>query len=196
MFASFSTKEVRDITISMLVLSLAFGIGFIQVAGPFAGFAIALFVVGLGFVTHEMAHRTVARRFGAVAEYYAYPFGLLLALLLAVATQGAFVFAAPGAVYVTPHKYGRWHRLPREITVEEYGAIAFVGPLVNIALAVVFLGVNLFFPSQIFHLAASVNGFLAFFNLFPVHPFDGGKVLMWDRKVWFLGFVAALIAWV
>lgn len=191
----YSKTEVRDIIISTVVLSMAFGLGFAQKIGIVAGFAVAFFIVGTGFILHELAHRMVARRFGALAEYRAYPFGLLLAMLFAVASNGSFVFAAPGAVYISSHKYGRWHKELMEITTEESGVISLVGPMTNLVLAAFFLGLNALFANPLLVLAASVNAFLALFNLLPVHPLDGGKVMRWDRKAWLFAFLAALIAW-
>lgn len=189
----YSKTEIRDIVISTVVLSLAFGLGFADELGIVTGFFVSFLVVGTGFVLHELAHRMVARRFGAVAEYRAYPFGLMLALLLALVSGGRLVFAAPGAVYISAHKFGRWHNEEMGITIEENGVISFVGPLTNIALATVFLAANYFVPSPILVLAANTNTFLALFNLIPVHPLDGAKVMTWDRKVWVFGFLAALI---
>ncbi|MBI4017902.1 MAG: site-2 protease family protein [Candidatus Aenigmarchaeota archaeon] len=187
--------ETRDIAISTIVLSMAFGLGAMKQLGIIVGFGISFFVVGLGFIMHELAHRTVARRYGAAAVYRAYPFGLMLALIMSVATGGGFVFAAPGAVQISAHKHGRWHQQLMEIRVEEYGVISFVGPLTNIILAVVFLGLNALTHFWLFGLAAHVNATLALFNMIPIKPFDGAKVLLWDRKVWLGGFVVALLAW-
>ncbi|QQG40007.1 MAG: site-2 protease family protein [Candidatus Aenigmatarchaeota archaeon] len=193
---SFSQTEIRDIAVSTIVLAMAFGYGLIQELGPYAGLSIAFVVVGIGFLAHELMHRAAAHRFGAVAEYRAYPFGLLLALVLSVASGGGFVFAAPGAVYISHHKTGRWHRsMDERISVEESGVISLAGPLTNIALAVAFLALNALVPFSIFKIAAQVNAFLALFNLLPFHPLDGGKIFLWDRKVWAFAFIAAAIGW-
>ena len=39
---------------------------------------------------------------------------------------------------------------------------------------------------------ASINSFLAVFNLIPVSIFDGHKVYGWNRKLWVVLFAASL----
>ena len=85
-------REVRDIVLSMLVIAIAF-------AWP--GFPLpALTKIALRFILHELAHKYTAIHYGCHSEYFAWPYGLALALALSFLTNGGFVFAAPGAVYM------------------------------------------------------------------------------------------------
>jgi Zn-dependent protease len=88
---------------------------------------IAAVVCGLGFVLHELAHRIVARRFGAQAHFVANVQMLAISIVVAFLPLGLF-FAAPGAV---------WHR--GYLTPRQSGLIALAGPATNMALAVIFL---------------------------------------------------------
>ena len=90
-----------------------------------------------------------------------------------------FVFAAPGAVYIYSHNISR----------KEIGIISVAEPVTNIALAIVFMALAIFAPvytsnTNIWFIGFYVNSFLAFFNMLPIFPLDGSKVLAWNAVVW------------
>ncbi len=173
----FKTSEVRDIILSLIILSFAFAY-----PNVFSStFIVILVAVGLGFLLHELAHKFAANRFGCKAEYKAYYNGLGLAVLLAVLTNGSFVFAAPGAVY-----FGGLHLGKNKI-----GLVALAGPVTNIALFLI--SVALLPVSPLFGFIAFVNIWLALFNLLPFAPLDGEKVFKWDKKIWSAVFGLAII---
>lgn len=187
-------KEINDLIISWLTVSFAFawiGTQILEKAGfeAFLGkFVIMLVAVGTGFILHELAHKYVAIHYGAKAQFRAWMQGLLLAVGLAVITNGAFVFAAPGAVYV----YGK------NVTVKENGIISIAGPITNIIIALAFGLLLVFFNpvewiAQIITSTVYVNFFLAAFNMIPIFPLDGSKVFVWSKTAWILtiGIAAA-----
>ncbi|MEM0358677.1 MAG: hypothetical protein QXG22_01505 [Candidatus Hadarchaeales archaeon] len=181
-------REARDLTLSAFVLALAFSTVFAGGPGKATNYLpLSLLAVSVGFVAHELSHRYLARRFGCYAEYRAWPMGLLLALLLSLV---GFVFAAPGAVVIQP-RLGPWGTIlgPGK---REYGKISLAGPLSNLFLASLFLSLHLLHPWFGFYLAASVNGWLALFNLLPLPPLDGSKVFRWDKRVWAGAFLISL----
>jgi len=192
-------SELNDILISVLAISLAFTIarfdgifGFFGAARPdaysfFLLLAVSIVTVGVGFVLHEMAHKYSAMRYGAQAAYRMWPIGLQIAL---AGSLFGFVFAAPGATYIfTPY-----------LTRRQNGIISVVGPLTNIALAFCFLFATpflmLLLPNEIALLVIGqgimINLWLALFNMLPLGPLDGGKVLAWNAAVW--GIVIAIPA--
>lgn len=197
----FSRRELGDIAISMIVLAVAFTILYrdnvvmacleyhLGETGKWAGLlAICLALVVFSFLLHEFSHKFVAQRYGMWSEYRMYPMGLVLTLVTSVI---GFLFAAPGAVYID----GPMDR-------ERNGRISVAGPVVNILLAAVgiaaVLAVNdspyfiddpMFLGIMVFVMLASLNSFLAVFNLLPVPPLDGSKVFAWNKTVW-----AAMIA--
>lgn len=159
--------------ISVLTISLAFSMPF------FISFPLILLTVGSGFILHEIGHKIVAVRLGCIAVYRAWMEGLVLAVIFALMTGGRFVFAAPGAVYI----YKQY------LTRKENGLISLAGPLVNILLGLFFL--NLAFTPSLAVIGLwgfRVNIFLAFFNMLPVPPLDGSKVVSWNAGVWALFF--------
>lgn len=183
----FTSREIRDIIISMAVISFVFAYIFAgrDLYSSIFYIPITLVVVGLGFVLHELSHKFIAIRYGYWAEYRMWLGGLLFALVVAF-TVG-FVFAAPGAVYI----HGNY------IKNSENGKISLGGPVTNIILALLFLSIPLFFPNSLFVLVgilgATVNSFLAFFNLIPFSMLDGAKVFKWNPIVWLITMAVAVI---
>jgi len=183
--------EVKDIVVSVLAISLAFTIArlggvFLMARGArpdpasvFLLFVISVVTVGVGFVLHEMAHKFSAIRYGAWAAYRSWPMGLQLAL---ISSLFGFVFAAPGATYIFSPYMGR----------RQSGMVSLAGPLTNVALAALFLLswplLFLLLPEAIASLALAqgvyINLWLAFFNMLPIYPLDGSKVLACSMPVW------------
>lgn len=140
---------------------------------------VAAIVAGLGFVLHELAHRIVARGYGAEAHFIANDQWLLLSIVIAL--FGLF-FAAPGAV---------WHR--GYLTARQSGLIALAGPVTNLVISVLFLLaliglalVPLALPPivvTICYVGFKFNAWLGLFNMIPAGPFDGAKVLAWNWQV-------------
>lgn len=152
-----------------------------QVLNPFFLYALAISAIttGIGFLLHELAHRVVARRFGAQAHFVANNGWLLISI--AISFLGIFI-AAPGAV---------WHR--GYLTVRQGGLIALAGPATNLALALIFLAGFFVLPPSanllgmrlvdVCRVGYSINAWLGLFNMIPAGPFDGAKVLAWDWRV-------------
>lgn len=167
--------------------SLAFGI--FQVGGQVLSsvfplmLLIAAVTCGIGFLLHELAHRIVARSYGAEAHFVANNGWLLISIVIAFAS---FFIAAPGAV---------WHR--GYLTPRQSGLIALAGPATNMALAVVFLLLVFALPDGILRVAAyvgfSINAWLGLFNMIPAGPFDGAKVLAWDGRVFAVTVAIGLV---
>ncbi|GBF35890.1 site-2 protease family protein [Methanofervidicoccus abyssi] len=178
----FSLDEIRDLVISTVAIALIFawpGRGFYIFNDPvfLYRFIIAILIVGSSFIFHELAHRTVARYFGAYSEFRAWFEGLAIALILKILI--GFTFIAPGAVYI----------FKDYLTSEESGIIALSGPLSNVFLAILFSVFSIFLPpftiiSHILYFGVYINLYLAAFNLLPVPPFDGFKVLSWNPIIW------------
>lgn len=208
-----SLTELAHLIASMVVLSFAFafvaarsvptptppGAAQDPLAGQFflptaaqqaAAFEILPFVmllVVLGFLLHEMAHKVVAQRMALWAEFRASLGGLGLALFSGLMTP--FLLAAPGAVVIIGNA-----------TRRDAAYISIAGPMVNLLIGFAFLampsGPN---PCEVgpigncFEFAAMVNGVLAVFNLVPVRPLDGSRILAWSVPV-YVGMLAGAVA--
>jgi Zn-dependent protease len=184
-----SSKELRDLLVAWLALGFAFSLLYVNVTAtnmaevlasqPFAEeFALSLATVGIAFLLHELAHKVVAVSFGQHAEFRA-DFGML-ALAVAGGFAG-FLFAAPGAV----HHRGR-------ITAREHGLIAVAGPLTNVALAAVSLGLMVTVAPDLGWRGLFINVLLAGFNMIPFGPLDGRTVLDWSPTAYALAAVPTI----
>ena len=181
--------EVVQIAICVIAISFAFSLALARPEGLlgeprqfFVFFVLSLVTVGSGFILHEMGHKLVAIHYGAPARFRMWVQGLVFMLLTSLF---GVLFAAPGAVYIYSNK----------ITKEENGIISIAGPLVNVALVFVFLGLAKFAPLPFhfafipytldaWHFGASMNLVLGLFNMIPAYPLDGSKVLAWKKSVW------------
>jgi Zn-dependent protease len=203
--------EAIQIVISVLAISFALSLVFAGVNGALAYpkeflFFIApvLVTVGSGFILHEMAHKLVALFYGAQARFRMWTQGLVFML---VTSLFGFLFAAPGAVYIYSNN----------IKPRENGIISLVGPMVNVTLVFVFLGLNVLAPINqyysflypspaglegfgianglllVWKFGAAMNLILAMFNMLPAFPLDGSKVYMWNRGIWFLVVIGVLL---
>jgi len=171
-----SSKEVLDLVIAWLGVSFAFYLAFsrpdfsnVSLAYVLLTLAVPLLVVGSSFVLHELLHKFTAQHFGFWSEFRANYTTLALSILFAYVTH--IVFAAPGATMI----YGP------SITKRQNGIISAAGPLLNLALGGVYL---LLTPlggvlSYIGTYGFAINVWLSAFNLLPVGPLDGRKVLDW-----------------
>ncbi len=176
-----SRTELQHLTIALFVLTLAFTIAFTgEIMGPgfFFFFMVSLLSVGTAFLFHELAHRTVARRYGCWAEFRMWPMGLMMALLFSLF---GFVFAAPGAVMISGY-----------IDEERNGRISAAGPFTNWFVGTLFLGgsyVLLMAQNPLWFIPAFVafiNLFIGGFNLLPIGPLDGAKIFRWSAPNYIL----------
>jgi len=138
-------------------------------------------------VLHELAHRYFARWYGCQSGFRIWPAGLGLALVMAILSRGRFIFAAPDAVYIVP-------RSSFGITRRGNGVIAISGAIANLILALVFVLVSTLggLAEDAGYYGATVNLWLAAFNLIPLPQFDGAKVISWNWKIW---AALAIVAW-
>ena len=109
------------------------------------------------------------------------------------------LFLAPGATMIFA---------TRQIDQRQNGLISVAGPVTNLALAGLFfllgmgvlggveLGATTSLDSTLVMvciMGLKVNLSLALFNLLPVFPLDGLKVLLWDWRIWLALFAITLI---
>jgi len=189
-----SPTELRDIGIAYVVLTvdliIIFGGAGYLTGSPSNLFSLSVPLVlaaaaaaATGFVCHELAHKIVAQRHGYWAEFRMSVFGLVFSLFSAAL---GFLWAAPGATVVSGMSV---------VDRENWGKTSLAGPVSNILFGVIFylaaIGTYLahFAAYDWLLLLAWVNGWFGTFNLIPIGPLDGAKVLRWRPAVWGVAIV-------
>ena len=188
----FSEEEKKHLIMAIGALTLAFTLFSIRVfrLPLFTSIILSLVVACTAFLLHEFGHKIIAQRYGCWAEFRAWPFGLLFAI---ISGYIGWLFAAPGAVYIRGH-----------LSREENGKVSAAGPLMNIGVASILLPVLFFFPDiidEIWYLVwmlCYLNVFIGGFNLIPFPPLDGSKIIKWNPVIWLvmgiiLGFYLVLL---
>lgn len=179
----FSQIEVRHLTKAWLMISVAFAIA---LRGGFGGISLdaaflltvvfAAVTVGVGFLAHEIMHKFFAQKYGCWAEFRAHDMMLGLAVLMSFF---GFIIAAPGAVIIQG-----------PLTTRKNGIVSLAGPATNIVVGLLFLALLLVVPDEIVRMLAGygmmINFWLALFNMIPFMPFDGAKVFVWNKPLYFL----------
>jgi len=181
--------EGKDIAVAVTVLTLSF---FLVISPlPFHITSslfdilylllVSLLAVITAFFTHEMAHKYMAIKYGYPAAFKKWNMGLLLAL---ISSFFGFIFAAPGAVYI----YGYPSR-------RENGIISSAGPATNLIVGFVLLTLS-YFTGHLLYISlryiAQLNFFISFFNLLPIPPMDGIKILGWRIDIYALLIILSL----
>ncbi len=163
-----------------------------RLSGLVQFFAAAAIPILFGITLHEVAHGWMARRFGdRTAEMlgrltvnplkHIDPLGTVVVPLL-MAWLGGFIFGWAKPVPVNPRNL----RNPKQSMI----AVAAAGPMANLLMAlgwalilrVLLLAdpsaeTRLLFFIEMARIGIFFNLLLAVFNLFPIPPLDGGRVL-------------------
>jgi Zn-dependent protease len=184
-----STKrELRDIIVADIILTIAIAFtlsgGIEQLGGNGALSKFILLIpisfvgVSLSFVLHELMHKFVAQKYGAIAGFQSSTNGLMITLLTGLF---GFLIGIPGATVIYTNKF----------TKKENGVVSLAGPLTNFVVFAVFLAI-LYTVNPTGYLLSMVSVvlfisiILAFFNMLPIYPLDGSKVLAWNPPIYIL----------
>jgi Zn-dependent protease len=206
------SRELEDLIIADLALTVAFtfalsgGLNGLR-SGPLLLYLlpISFVAVSFSFVLHELMHKFVAQRFGAIAAFTRSDNGILMTL---VSSMLGFLIGLPGATVIYSSRFTR----------EEEAYVSLAGPLTNFVVFAIFIiaGSYLFpsfvpniqsiFSSQalfsmpylenVMSFTVFISIYLAFFNMLPIYPLDGSKVLRWNAYAYFvvIGLIFALLA--
>lgn len=193
------SRELEDIIIADLALTIAFTLVLSRGAGGLSSasnsvilqlFATSFVAVTLSFVLHEMAHKYVAQHFGAIAAFRRSDTGIMITLVMSFT---GFLIGLPGATVIWSSRF----------TKNEEGYVSIAGPLTNFAVFAVFFVLAIAFAKagafvqQLISTTMLVSLIIAFYNMLPIYPLDGSKVLRWSKPAYFSMIIVlfALLVW-
>ena len=149
--------------------------------------AIQISSLLIGFSLHEAGHAYCAKFLGDNTSErlgrltlnpikHLDPFGSVILPLLLILAGSPFIFAAAKPVPVNPSNFKR--------PITDFAIVALAGPMVNILLAIVAAFAFRFVSMEDNGLVITfilmfiwINMVLAFFNLLPIPPLDGSKII-------------------
>ncbi len=177
---------------------------------------ITLAILIVSIIAHEVAHGIAALWQGDPTAKHAGrltlnpvphidPVGSIMVPLVCAVLSPGFMFGWAKPVPINPYNFRnqRWGE----------ALVAFAGPLINIIIALVFTvlirsGEFGYAFTQFAISAIVINVVLAFFNLIPIPPLDGSKILFsvlpdryyrfktWvEQKGFLISIVIVLLAW-
>jgi Zn-dependent protease len=177
-------NEGLALIIASLVIALVFGSDAL-IVGDILTFILVALAAIIAVIPHELMHRWSARKMGCSSRYVLDPMGLLLTLITAIPFI-PFKIIMPGFVLIScplldPAHYKR---------VE--GVTSFSGPVTNILISVISLAlirpliyIYPYLPLLRFlYFSYGLNAWVAFFNLLPIPPLDGSKIIRWRPIIW------------
>lgn len=138
---------------------------------------------------------------GVYALAFGWQFAVGFVLLLLVHEMGHYVAARRLGMDVGLPTFipfvGAWIQLKDvPLTVAQEAQVAFAGPFVGTLGAFAVLAAALSEHSAFLMALAYTGFFINLFNLIPITPFDGGRIVaILSPKVWFLGVPLLLVAW-
>ncbi len=195
----FSQKELKHISVAaLLVVGIGFSIGLYSNYFPFFGafpflwsfgmMAVFAVIMTASFLTHEIAHKVMGQKRGLWAEFRLTTWGAVITFL------SIFLpirLISPGAMMLSGSPNG-----------DEIVKISIAGPATNLVFSLGLLGAAIALNSVVLSaggyifvliFAAYINAFMAVFNLIPFGILDGYKIFSFNKKLWAMAFVPAVV---
>lgn len=171
-------KELANIIIALVGVSLALAIFFTKPSFDMFWQAMTVVtpVMGISFVLHELAHRTVAINKGHNSYFQASWWGIPLSIFIAYVAP--IVFILPGGAMIED-----------QMTDKELARTAVAGPVIDIFATAFFVPFLIYGTGTLAHigfLGILISPALALFNLLPIPPLDGHKVITGNAYLWVL----------
>lgn len=181
--------ELRSFIIVIFILALIISFdnwGYGDIFDAYIGmnnFALAVLLVFVSVGIHHAAQRVVGIYYGYRVEQRLWWYGILLGIILAIFSQGKWLFLAATGTFIHQVPIQKLGRHPFNPDIERYTTVCLAGPLANILLAGfiktlnVWFGLTADFITPIFNF----NMLYAIYSLLPIPPLDGSRVFFNSR---------------
>jgi Zn-dependent protease len=182
--AGFSAVELGVVVATSVFLGMAYMMANqINWADP-ALFVTYILVAGVAIIVHDLTHRYVAWKYGAVTEYQFWFLGT--AIMFITAFFFRVVYAMPARLSINDSD---------KLSTRQQAMVYCSGPLVSVLMFGIFMLLVPLggFAATIGLLGASMNLLSAVYSLMPFKPMDGRKVLKWKWPVWAALFFPLLV---
>ncbi len=196
-YFSFSETELRAMVISVLVMAFIFSSAKGGPQDTFVAsywirhFLLAVLIAALALLARQAAQRIIGLSIGFRVEYRIWFYGILIGLVIAVVSKGAIWFLAPGGIliyHMAGHRIGSFRY---GLNYWPLGMTGLVGPLANIALALIFKVLLVAAPSNpVLIDALKFNLSYAVFSMLPIPPLDGSHLFFASRLTYVFAFFA------
>ncbi|MFP3144128.1 MAG: hypothetical protein RXQ93_03810 [Caldisphaera sp.] len=164
------------------ILSITIALGGTQIVNLYFYMSPIFIGIIVGFISHEYMHRYLSRKYHMASRYTANVLGVLITLISSILPIKLLM---PGYVKT-------WTLGP----VSRKGLLYSVagGPITNIVIAIALYIVSFGFPlySAFLKDIGWVNAYISTFNLIPIPPLDGEKILRLDIALWVFLFILSL----
>ncbi|MCU0861106.1 MAG: M50 family metallopeptidase [Methanomassiliicoccales archaeon] len=179
----FSLREIMVVTVAAVLLAISYLIAKKQDWLDLGIVLSFLLVAGIAILLHDLTHRYVAARYGAVAEYRFWGLGMVLMVITSVLF--GVVYAYPARTVIND---------PKKLTPKQQAVVYGAGPMVSLVVFGAFLLLvplgGWFLPIAL--MACSMNLLSAVYSLMPFEPMDGRQVMKWKKLAWALTFLPLL----
>ncbi len=199
-FFRFSRRELRDLTIALLVVALAFAYddgGEVFVLRLWLlNYVKVLFMVFLAFVVHESAHKLLGLALGLRTEYKLWSLGIYITLISTFLSQGKIYIILPGGVMFFHMTVQRLGHFRYGLNLLSSGLISAMGPLSNLIMATFWETLALAgLAPDFFHQMTFINLYYAVFSMLPLPNLDGIS-LFFASRMNYVFFFSILVCYI
>lgn len=173
--------ELLEIFLAIFVLSFIFSISNFTLT--ISSFLKNFLFLTLVIFTKEIIQKIYARTKGYYSRFKIYPISYILSIFVSVI---GIKLAAPGYTQLLPYKFSEWKYSRRRYSVEDEGKIILIGLLVFFAFSTILLFTE-------YKNLKNIISLIIVFNMLPILPFDGTRILKWNFGIWCFLFIFSLI---
>ena len=185
-YFSFNRFEIRAFFLTTFILAFIWsfdkwGVKTFDFKAGLFNYVIALLLIGSALFVHHAGQKLWGLRKGFRVQQRLWWYGLIFSLLLVFLTDGKVKFlAASGIFMLKGHRLGAFRY---GTNIRTYAAICLAGPIANILFGTFFkqLVIIGLLPASIGNPIFTVNMLFAVWNLIPIPPLDGSRILYSSR---------------